>query len=300
MISGFYLINKKENITSSDLVITLKKKLNLKKIGHTGTLDKFANGLMILPFGEFTAFSETFLHSDKEYIAEVEFGKSTDSGDRDGTILEEWNIEKINQFYFDNQALIKAEILKIKETEIQIAPKVSALKIGGIRQSELFRQNISFEEKKRNIKIYELEFENLSELGFNLKVKVSSGTYIRKLVMDLSEKLNLPMYVKNLKRTKIANFKIEDSFTIEEILDNRENYFGLEQMLPIPIVQTNLRDRILNGAQIKLDIIPNEFLIIDQEGFLLAWCDKQNEKLYNYKKVFQGKTNIPFQGSVKK
>ncbi len=300
MLSGFYLINKQENITSSDLVITLKKKLNLKKIGHTGTLDKFANGLMILPFGEFTAFSETFLHSDKEYIASVEFGKSTDSGDRDGTVLSEWNIEKINQFYFDNLELIKTEILKIQETEIQIAPKVSALKIGGVRQSELFRQNISFEEKKRNIKIYELDFENLTEHGFELKVKVSSGTYIRKLVMDLSEKLNFPMYVKNLKRTKISNFKLEDSFTIEEILENRNKFFELEKMLPIPIIKTNLRDRILNGAQIKLDIIPKEFLIQDENGFLLAWCNKQNETLYNYKKVFQGKTNIPFQGNVKK
>ncbi len=126
-----------------------------------------------------------FLEEDKGYFAKVRFGRSTDSGDRDGNTIEEKSPEEIKTFYAENISRIKEEILKIKNTTSQIPPVISALKVGGMRQSSLYRGGIEFESVRRQMQIYQFAYQNLTELGFEMSLRVSSGTYIRKIVIDL-------------------------------------------------------------------------------------------------------------------
>ncbi|HNI90874.1 MAG TPA: hypothetical protein PKX55_22165, partial [Leptospiraceae bacterium] len=177
------------------MVLKIKKNKKPIKIGHTGTLDKAAEGLLILPFGDYTAFSSYFLEADKGYYAQVGFGKSTDSGDRDGVIQNEWDFARTKEFFLSNQESIRQEIEKIIDTNLQTPPVISAIKVGGIRQSSLYREGISFESVARKIKIYKFNYENLDETGFTFHTLVSSGTYIRKIVIDLSENKTLESFV---------------------------------------------------------------------------------------------------------
>ncbi len=290
--SGFFLLDKPAGLTSSDLVQKIRKNLKLKKIGHTGTLDKFARGLLILPFGEYTSFSDHFLHSDKEYEAEIVFGKRTDSGDPDGEILEEWESFQTENFYENNLDKIKTAILEIEKTTSQIPPKISALKIGGIRQSTLFRQNISFESKERKMQIYNLELQEFNSIGFKILIGVSSGTYIRKLILDLSEKLNFPMYLKNLTRTKIGNLKLENAHSLEDILARTKFGFALEEMVDFPKITVSDSEKklIFHGGYFPIKNPSENFLLYDLDKNLLAWASKNTSESnlpYIYRRVFK-------------
>ncbi|MCB1190639.1 MAG: tRNA pseudouridine(55) synthase TruB [Leptospiraceae bacterium] len=287
------MVYKPVGITSSDLVLKIKRNLKFSKIGHTGTLDKFAEGLMILPFGKFTAFSNYFLGQDKSYFTKVRFGIITDSGDRDGEIIQKWEQKEVERFYSENITKIKTEIQNILHLKTQIPPKVSALKVNGKRQSTLYRQGIEFGSKPRNIFVYNLQFSNLTIDGFEMEIHVSSGTYIRKIVTDLSEKLNFPMHIVQLVRTKIGKQHLEKAQGLEELLISPK-ITKLEEIIHFPIVRVNIEDEkfIKNGRYISLseEIGEDTFLIKTIESDkLLAWCSKKSKKSelpYSYLKVF--------------
>ncbi|HMV44421.1 MAG TPA: tRNA pseudouridine(55) synthase TruB [Leptospiraceae bacterium] len=290
MKSGFYLVNKPAGITSSDLVLKIKKNKKPIKIGHTGTLDKAAEGLLILPFGDYTAFSSYFLEADKGYYAQVGFGKSTDSGDRDGVIQNEWDFARTKEFFLSNQESIRQEIEKIIDTNLQTPPVISAIKVGGIRQSSLYREGISFESVARKIKIYKFNYENLDETGFTFHTLVSSGTYIRKIVIDLSEKLDFPMYLKKLVRTSLGELTLEKALSSEEILSPDAKHFTLEEMIPYPWIDLNEKEThsVRHGGYVRQNVNGN-FLLRDFQGRLLAWCSTEDKKPhlpYKYLKVF--------------
>lgn len=291
--NGFFLANKPVGITSSDMVQKIKKKLQLRKIGHTGTLDKFAEGLMILPFGKYTVFSNYFLGMDKSYLTKVCLGLSTDSGDRGGKIIQKWNMEKTNSYFLQNKTQILREIENIQFLKSQIPPKISALKVNGKRQADLYRSGIEFQTKPRNISVYEVDCKNLSDQGFELFLHVSSGTYIRKIVMDLSEKLNFPMHIEQLTRKTIGNFSLENSQSLEELIDNPQ-IIPFEKMLPFPILKVDdKREKMIkNGRYIEIpkNLTENYFVIQSIESDkLLAWCSTMETKPYSqyiYMKIF--------------
>lgn len=285
ILSGFFLVNKPPGITSSGLVGKIKKMTNAKKIGHTGTLDRFAEGLMILPFGKYTSFAGYFLGMDKSYSATVTFGASTNSGDTEGEVIEKWDEDKVKIFFESNIDSIKKAISDISLTTVQIPPKISALKVGGKRQSDLFREGISFTEKIRTVRIYQLSLEEISANGFTFSVRVSSGTYIRKIVMDLSEKLGLPMHTSGLIRKEIGKIKLEEAMNLEEMERGNFDIKTVENIVDLPVVKVSneMAENINHGRYINLETIPTvetEFLM-KNETKLIAYCTTDFEKKSN-------------------
>ncbi|MDX1957437.1 MAG: tRNA pseudouridine(55) synthase TruB [Leptospiraceae bacterium] len=287
--SGFFLVDKPIGMTSSDVVIKIKKKFSISRIGHTGTLDKFATGLLILPFGKATSFADKFLHSDKTYEATASFGKSTDSGDIDGIITEEWDEDAIKEYYSKNSPKILSSFEDILNWEKQTAPKISALKVNGKRQAELFRKNISFETKERNIKITNFKLTQFNEKEICFQVRVSSGTYIRKLIIDLSEKLNFPMHLTDLRRLSIGKISIDNAKTLEFFLEGNIEFQSIEPMIDLPKIKVNKETvkAIKHGINaIESNITSSEFLLLDENENLIAWMENKGEGSYKFKRVF--------------
>lgn len=285
--SGFFLVNKPEDITSSDLVQYVKRITKVKKIGHTGTLDKFASGLLILPYGRYTSFASHFLNANKTYIAKAVVGKFTDSGDRDGKVLYEISVSEAEHWLIHNKEKLIQELKNLIYLTEQIPPKISALKIQGKRQSDLFRQNIEFESRPRPIKIYYLNILEISNISFTFEVEVSSGTYIRKLIIDISRTLNIPIYLENLVRIQIGkvNRKYANSLTDFEL--GQAKSFSPLEILDIPYLIVNEKEelQILRGKKIFIPNVPEEFLFINSKQEVLAWCKREKES-YEFCKVF--------------
>jgi tRNA pseudouridine55 synthase len=232
-----------------------------------------------------------FLEEDKGYYAKVRFGKSTDSGDRDGNTIDERTPDEIKAFFSENNSLIKEEISKIINTKSQIPPVISALKVGGMRQSSLYRGGIEFESVRRNIIIHQFEYQNLTRDGFEMNLRVSSGTYIRKIVIDLGEALSFPMYMESLVRTSIGKIKLEQASTVEEILLPDCKFFKLEDLILFPWLDLNEKETksVRHGGYVDPNNFEGDFLLRDSNGELLAWCstkDKKKHLPYRYLKVF--------------
>jgi len=214
---GFILINKPSGITSHDVVDKLREITKIKKIGHAGTLDPFAQGLLILGIGrKFTKKLSIFQKKDKEYIATLKLGAESDTFDREGKIVER-KVEKIP----DKKEI--EEVLKSFIGEIeQIPPIFSAKKVKGKKLYELARKGIKVEPKPQRVKIYEISILEYNFPCLKIRVKCSSGTYIRSLANDIGKKLGCGAYVEELIRTKIGNFSLSDAIELSKL--NFENW----------------------------------------------------------------------------
>jgi tRNA pseudouridine55 synthase len=289
--NGFLFIAKPRGITSSQLVQKIKKKYNFAKLGHTGTLDKSAEGLMILPYNKYTCFSEKLLGKDKDYFVSIKPGIFTDSGDLDGEVLNSMPEGELKKFFDENYNLIQSSILDIKKWTSQVPPKISALKKDGKRYSDLFRNNTFFEVKERPILVYFIEDINISYLEISFKIGVSSGTYIRKIVQDLSDNLKIPLVISKLVRSKIGSFILNNSQKLENLENNEElKVFSLDDIYPLKYFEVeDLQVRkVTNGNNLEIPLSKNEteFFLINN-GRLLAWCQNIPEKnTYKYLKVF--------------
>ena len=212
MSGGFILINKPSGITSHDVVDELRKITKIKKIGHAGTLDPFATGLLILGIGrEFTKKLSIFQKKDKEYVATLRLGAESDTFDRDGKIVEK-PVEKIPE---------REEIEKVLKNFLgeieQIPPAFSAKKVKGRKLYELARKGIKVEPKPQKVKIYEISILEYKFPYLKIKVECSSGTYIRSLANDIGKKLGCGAYVEELTRTKIGEFSIKNAVELSKL-----------------------------------------------------------------------------------
>ena len=226
MENGFLLLNKPKNLTSSDVVLKVKRLLGFSKIGHTGTLDKLAEGLLILPFGRYTCFSDLFLKQDKVYKFSVKYGILTDSGDLGGNIVKKIEQSEVESVVLKRKDEIEKLFMSITNWNMQVAPQISALKVKGKRQAALFRKGIEFELKKRKIQIHSIQLQSSSLDGLPGLVSVSSGTYIRKIILDLSEKLAIPIVLTSLIRQKIGKISLNLANSIEQIASNHYKIFS--------------------------------------------------------------------------
>ncbi len=204
-ISGFLLLNKPKGITSFQLVHKIKKQLNVKKAGHCGTLDPAASGLMIVVVGKYTKLQDTFMKKDKTYLAEVKLGIKTDSGDLDGKIISQSDYSHITKEKIE--AVCKNFIGKIS----QIPPMYSALKINGQKLYDLARKGITVERKPREITIYSIDLLDFQKDIFTIRVKCSSGTYIRTLAEDIGAKLGVDTVLNNLVREEIGGYNLSQA-----------------------------------------------------------------------------------------
>ena len=224
-------IIKPTGMTSHDVVSAVRKILNTKKVGHTGTLDPDASGVLPICIGKATKVSELILNKDKSYICELTLGITTDTYDSSGEILER----------VDNFSFTKEEIEKAFDTQRghidQLPPMYSALKVNGKKLYELAREGKEVERKARPVTISKIKIlqVNLEEQIFSMEVTCSKGTYIRTLCHDIGMKLGTGAAMENLIRTRVERFCIEDAITLDEIehLAKEDSNQLAKKMIPI-------------------------------------------------------------------
>ncbi|MBP2025496.1 tRNA pseudouridine(55) synthase TruB [Peptoniphilus stercorisuis] len=210
-MKGILIFNKPKGITSHDVVYILRRKTGIKRIGHTGTLDPLAEGVLPMCIGKATKVAEYISADTKEYIARLEFGYETDTYDITGTTTKTTD-------YIPTIEEVRSILKEFTGEILQEPPMYSALKHNGKKLYELAREGITVERKKRKITISNLEILNIiSDKEIEIKVNCSSGTYIRSLVRDMGIALNSLCTMTALKRTQVGNYKIEDSITKEEL-----------------------------------------------------------------------------------
>ena len=270
-MNGVLVINKPEGYTSRDIVNIVSKKLGTKKVGHTGTLDPLATGVLVLPIGRALKVSELITAEKKEYISDVILGYETDTLDITGVKTKE-NTPNIS----------KEEIEKVLNSfigkSIQEVPMYSAVKVKGKKLYEYARNNIEVTPPSKEIEVYSLTLldgpiykENTIE--FKIKCTVSKGTYIRGLIRDIGYKLGTYGTMKTLIRTKQGNFDIESSYTLEDIENNNYKLLSIKESLP-NIKTTVIDDKLLN--KVKNGMVLDKFfdeeisLLITEEGKEIA------------------------------
>ncbi len=199
------LVNKPKGLTSHDVVDFVRKKLNIKKVGHGGTLDPEATGLLILGLGKATKRLGLISALDKEYIADIRLGVVTDTQDKWGTVLSEK--KDVNVSYEEFEKVCNSFVGKIK----QIPPMYSAKKINGKRLYKLARKGITVERDPVEIEIYSIDIIKFDGCCGSLKVRCSSGTYIRTLYHDIGEKLGIGGVMEDLERTAVGDYLIKDA-----------------------------------------------------------------------------------------
>lgn len=203
--SGMLIVSKPAGITSFKLVSIIKKTLNVKKAGHCGTLDPLASGLMLILVGKATKMQDSFMKQDKVYLASIKLGMKTDSGDLAGKIISESAYNHVTE----NQI---RSVCKSFEGEIeQTPPMFSALKVKGKKLYEFARQGITVERKKRKITVHSIEVLDIKENIINIRVRCSSGTYIRTLAEDIGTKLGTDAVLNSLVREKIGIYSLNES-----------------------------------------------------------------------------------------
>lgn len=271
--SGIIVINKPKDLTSRDVVNIVSKNLNTKKVGHNGTLDPLATGVLVICFGKYTKLNDLLTSHEKEYIAEVTLGLETDTLDITGKILNQ-NIPHITK-----EELVKT-LKNFEKTYNQEVPKYSAVKVGGKKLYEYAREGKEVTLPKKEVTIYQNELLSFEENKFTFKTKVSKGTYIRSLIRDILSSLNETGTMSNLTRTKQGIFKLDGSYTLEDIKQGNFKVLKVKDVLNIPkiIDEGNLKKQIINGAKIK-GTYPNEVLFLDKEGNELAIYEKNDEYL---------------------
>ena len=213
------LIDKPAGISSFGCVAKVRGRLKAEfghkvKVGHTGTLDPFATGLLILLSGKMTKKSNEFLKKDKEYIATLKLGFTSTTGDPEGEI-QPYPARAAALRNTPNQNMVESTIQSFVGEIEQTPPRFSAIKINGERAYKLARKDVDFEIPSRKVTIYNIEILDYNYPELTIRCFVSSGTYIRTLAEDIGKALGTGAYLTSLRRTKIADFKVEDAEKLE-------------------------------------------------------------------------------------
>lgn len=276
--NGILIVNKPSGITSRDVVNIVGKTLNTKKVGHTGTLDPMATGVLVLCLGNALKVCELITANDKEYIAKVILGIETETLDTTSPII---NTKKTN--------ITKEEIEKVlnsfKGSYLQEVPKYSAVKINGKKLYEYAREGKEIELPKKMVTIYDIQL--ISDItyyndttSFYIKTTVSKGTYIRSLIRDIGYKLNTYGCMDSLERTRQGIFNIDNSYTLEEIKNNNYKLLSIEESLPnIPLVQVDNKTlfKIKNGVKLKKFFDGDMAIIKDKNKVVAIYKNDLNE-----------------------
>lgn len=267
-------INKPKNITSFDVVHEIKKLFGIKKVGHTGTLDPIATGVMLITVGKATKIVELLTANDKEYIAGVKLGIKTDTYDITGQVIEENKVpENIN---------LKKVIKSFKKTYLQEVPIYSAVKVNGKKLYKYAREDKEISLPKKKVTIKEIELLTKENNNFTFRTLVSKGCYIRSLIMDIAKELNTYGTMTSLVRTKQGIVSINQTNTLEDIKNNHFKLHKIEEVLPYPVVVVKKEEEkfLSNGVSVEnkwhiedkviFHTIENQIIgIYEKEGELL-------------------------------
>lgn len=286
-MNGIIVIDKPKDYTSRDIVNIVSKKLNTKKVGHTGTLDPLATGVLVLPIGRALKVSELLTSNTKEYIAEVILGYETDMLDITGTEIKR-NIPNVT----------KEELLKVLKSYIgkynQEVPLYSAVKVGGRKLYEYARSGTPVIPPSKEVEVYSLEL--ISDLKhikgaveFTIRCEVSKGTYIRSLIRDIAYSLNTYGTMKNLIRTRQGIFTLKDAYTLKDIEENNYKLLSIKECLPnikTTVIEEPLLTKVKNGMVLDRFFKENMSLLLDKEGKEIAiYIASGDNKVKPYKMI---------------
>lgn len=270
-MDGILVINKPKNYTSNDIVNKVKKILNTK-VGHTGTLDPNATGVLPLLLGKGTKFSKYLINHDKKYIATLQLGIKTSTADVEGEIIEKKSVEL---------SIYKEEYLtdilnSFIGKQIQTPPMYSAIKVKGKKLYEYARNNVEVEIPKREIEIYSMQLVdfNIENNQVKFSVECSKGTYIRSLCESIAEKLGTVGYMIELNRVKAGEFDIEKSVTIEDLQKFKDDKDWLDNNI-ITLEDLLKNNTIINIDNIDIDKFFNgvKIYINKPDGIYAVKCD---------------------------
>lgn len=248
-MNGVIVVDKPIGKTSFDIVRDIRKKYNIKKVGHIGTLDPMATGVLPILVGEATKLSDYLMNHDKEYIATLYLGEKRDTGDSEGNVIETKDIPTDL-----NKDMISKVLSEFLGESMQIPPMYSAIKIDGQKLYDLARQGKTVERKPRKINIYEIELLEYNQVvdqsEIKFRVVCSKGTYIRVLCGDIAEKLGTVGYMKALRRTRVGRFTLEDT---EKIIDIEDILIDAPKVEMSNVKELDVMKKLMNGVAIKIN-----------------------------------------------
>lgn len=277
-MNGILLINKPKDYTSHDIVAIIKR-VTKEKVGHTGTLDPNATGVLPLLIGKATEISKYLINHDKIYVATLKLGIKTDTADAEGKIVEEKEVNNL-----DREKVEQALENIIGKSE-QIPPMYSAIKINGKKLYEYARSGKKVEVKPRNIEIYNTKLITIDNEKKEIKFEIScsKGTYIRTVCENIAEMLNTVGYMKNLERTKVGEFDIKDTVSIEDVKNDKniiqeniisiEKFFETEDSIELSNKELTL---LLNGVKIEKNNKEDIYRLYNNNLFIGIGIIKEN------------------------
>lgn len=285
--NGIINIFKEKGFTSHDVVAKMRGILKQKKIGHSGTLDPDATGVLPVLLGNATVLSDMLTDKSKEYEAVMLLGVSTDTQDITGKILEKRDTSNLNK------DMVKEIILSFLGEYMQLPPMYSALKVGGKKLVDLAREGKEVKREPRAVYIFDIDIMDISLPKVKFKAKVSKGTYIRTLCHDIGEKLSVGGCMESLIRTRVDRFYINDAITLKQVEENREcikkNILSVEEYFSfLPKINTSPEfDKYLhNGNKLKLDKKPENselYRLYDSKDRFIAIYKKEMTELKPFK-----------------
>lgn len=238
MLKGILNVNKEKGISSARVVSLVRRALDMKKVGHTGTLDLEASGVLPIVIGKATRVSDYMMTKDKVYETELILGAKTDTLDAAGKIIDKCDKIVSKDKFLEAMDTFRGEIE-------QIPPMYSALKVNGKKLYDLARDGIEIERKRRKVKIYDIKLLDFAVSKATIRVTCSKGTYIRTLVDDLGEKLGTFAYVNELKRVRVGDFDIKDAINSEDILEIPKEDL-IKKLYPVDTALTDFEKIILD------------------------------------------------------
>lgn len=279
-MNGVILINKEKGCTSREVVNDVSKILNTKKVGHFGTLDPLAEGLLILGIGSYTKIGNYLKDDTKEYIAEVLIGTSTDTYDITGNIL------KKEENYNLNKKTLEETLSSFKGKYLQEVPIYSAVKVGGRKLYDYARKGEKVSLPKKEVEIFDIKLLNTYKKEeknyFKFKVSVSKGTYIRSLINDLSKKINIPLCMSNLTRTKQDKFLLKDAYNISDIENGNYKLINIREIIELEEKEIDKinEKKVLNGSLLEKNT--NKYILFtkNKEDIVLYGPYKDKMKPY--------------------
>ena len=287
-LNGIIVINKPKNYTSHDVVAKVKKLLNIKKVGHTGTLDPNATGVLPLLLNSGTKLSKYLIEHDKEYEVTLKLGIRTDTLDGEGKVLEK---KEVDRKMLENTKQIEKVLNSFIGKQTQVPPMYSAIKVKGKKLYEYARSGENVEVQPRQIEIYNIELQkvDIKKQEIEFKVQCSKGTYIRTLCEDIATKLGTIGYMKELNRTKVGKFGLEEAITIEkleEYIENKKyedlNIITMEELLKEKekiVLNEKSLEMFLNGVKIKVENKTGLYRIYNENKQFIGTGIVQENKL---------------------
>ena len=283
-MNGFLIVNKDLGYTSRDIVNIVSKRLETKKVGHTGTLDPAASGVLVLCIGNGLKLCELLTNHDKEYIASVTLGIETDTLDMDGTIISTETVDI-------DEDTIRQAVGSFLGSYLQEVPKYSAVKVNGKKLYEYARNNIDVKLPSKMVTISSIEIvDNIEyvdgKINFKIKTTVSKGTYIRSLVRDIGKRLGCPAVMSGLVRTRVGEFKLDNAYSTEDIKNGNFELISIEEILSNMKkinVDEVMAKKIKNGVVLEPFFDEDMAVIYDKDDNLIAIYQNIENKARVYK-----------------